>query len=99
MMIKKLENEFIKYVSDEKLVEKRNQVSNSLNMFNGLTEDYLALYTEYENAEQERDDVWNSREWFRNLLEKKKLNGLYLLAKKIYRKGKRVLKKIYDKLK
>lgn len=99
LMIEKLENEFTKYVSDEKLVEKRNQVSNSLKMFSGLTEDYLALYTEYENAEQERDDVWKQREWFRNLLEKKKLGGLYQFARKLYRKGKNILKKIFNKLK
>ena len=63
IMIKKLEDIFERYALDEGLKEKRRKVSESLNLLGNLADDYLTVYNEIEEIENnlKYKNNWNTK--------------------------------------
>ena len=69
VMIGKLEKIFEDLVNDTAAAEKRKAIAAKLQEFGHLIEDHFILYRLDEEKHAEAEEVWQSREWFRNLYE------------------------------
>ena len=69
IMIRKLEQIFENLVNDPTAVQKRRTTAAELQRFGHLISDHFTMYRLYEAQQAESEEVWKSREWFRELYE------------------------------
>ena len=69
IMIRKLEQIFEDLVNDPAAMGKRRAASAELQRFGHLISDHYTMYRLYEAQQTEAEEVWRSREWFRELYE------------------------------
>lgn len=69
-MIKKIEKEFIE-LKEGKGKEKREKISNAINLLPNLIDDYITLYCEYFLKDNEAEEVWKAKLYFENLAKSK----------------------------
>ena len=69
IMIRKLEQIFEDLARDPAAMEKRRATSAELQRFGHLISDHYTMYRLYEAQQAEAEEVWRSREWFRELYE------------------------------
>ena len=69
IMIRKLEQIFEDLVNDQTAIQKRESIAAKLQNFEHLISDHYTMYRLYEAQQAEAEEVWRSREWFRELYE------------------------------
>ena len=69
IMIQKLEKIFKELVHDTEKIQQRKALAQKLGSFERLTSDYYTVYRLSESMQSEAEEVWKSREWFRELYE------------------------------
>ena len=69
IMIRKLEKIFEHLVRDPDTIRQRKTLAQNLGHFQQLTSDQFTMYRLYESTQSEAEEVWRSREWFRELYE------------------------------
>lgn len=69
IMIQKLERILDNLVEDPYALHKRRDIANALSLVNQYVNDSVDLYRRMEGKEAEAEEVWKSKEWFRNLYE------------------------------
>jgi len=69
IMIRKLEQIFEEIVFSDKMKTDRRQTSEHLKTFHHIVDDYVMVFQMFEASQSECDEVWRSREWFRQLYE------------------------------
>ena len=69
IMIQKLEKIFEELVHDTEKIQQRKALAQKLGSFERLTSDYYTVYRLSESMQSEAEEVWKSREWFRELYE------------------------------
>ena len=74
-LMKTLDKEFTALLQPD-VMEKRLEVSKALMPFETIIEDYLTLYTTYENKELQTAEMWNARETYRGLFEQECAKGI-----------------------
>ena len=69
LMIQKLESIFEELVYGTEKVQQRKTLAQKLGSFERLISDYYTVYRLSESMQSEAEEVWKSREWFRELYE------------------------------
>ena len=77
IMIQKLEGIFEELTQNDDMQQKRREVAADMQRYEHLLTDHYTMYMLHEAKHSEAEDVWHSREWFReayeNLLKSAKL--------------------------
>ena len=69
LMIQKLESIFEELVRGTEKIQQRKALAQKLGSFERLISDYYTVYRLSESVQSEAEEVWKSREWFRELYE------------------------------
>ena len=69
IMIRKLEQIFEDLARDPAAIQERGSIAAKLQSFEHLISDHFTMYRLYEAQQAESEEVWKSREWFRELYE------------------------------
>ncbi len=75
-LMKTLDKEFTALLQPD-VTGKRTGISKALIPLETIFADYLTLYTTYEKKELEAAEIWNGREWYRNLYEHECAKGCH----------------------
>ncbi|TGE33793.1 glycosyltransferase [Desulfosporosinus sp. Sb-LF] len=70
-----IERLFESLIYDKHALEKRREMAEHLATVSEIVKDYITLFTEYVGKDQESEEVWAAREWYRKLYEQQCVRG------------------------